>query len=268
MTYDKIIVLDTDFIFKMYNIRKDDTESLMDKIMNLQFDICCCHSRIVEEIRKNTNKGATTWLEDKIKNGKILEFSDRWILEKLNEELHNSTIIFYVRMLEVALNSIKDGTFKEIYTQTNKLDFNNVSLDIFLKAMEEDEKKHQVDFDLGEIKTLLLIQVLQFKYKAEITLFCSDDSKARNGVCSIPDVKCISVLSSFIRLFKEKIIDREDAIPYMTSYIDFLSQFNQSKFKIQDSSKRNIRVDCSLVLEGIFNDEFYELKNGMLRYKK
>ena len=69
-------------------------------------------------------------------------------------------------------------------------------------------------------------------------------------------------------MFKEKIIDREDAIPYMTSYIDFLSQFHQSKFKIQDSSKRNIRVDCSLVLEGIFNDEFYELKNGMLRYKK
>lgn len=51
MTYNKIITLDTDFISKMYDIKGKENERLLDKIMEIQCDMCCCHSRIVEEVK-------------------------------------------------------------------------------------------------------------------------------------------------------------------------------------------------------------------------
>ena len=42
---------------------------------------------------------------------------------------------------------------------------------------------------------------------------------------------------------------------------------NQKQFKIQDVDSRVVRVDCREVLDGIFNNKFVELKNGMLRYR-
>ena len=74
----------------------------------------------------------------------------------------------------------------------------------------------QVDCDtigegqnLGELKSYVLLQVLNIKHGAQIYVFCSDDKNARNGVVSIGGAKCISVLSSFVRLkmksdFQEK----------------------------------------------------------------
>ena len=51
-------------------------------------------------------------------------------------------------------------------------------------------------------------------------MFCSDDKNARNGVVSIGGARCISVLSSFVRLKKEIGFTKEDAVPYIDSYMN------------------------------------------------
>lgn len=64
------------------------------------------------------------------------------------------------------------------------------------KALDEGQ-------NLGELKTYVLFQMLYLKYGEKIYVFCSDDRNARNGIVSIGGARCISVLSSFLRLQKE-----------------------------------------------------------------
>ena len=260
-------MLDADFISKMYDIRSDINGALIEKVLDLPYDICCCHSRIVEEIRKNNKGGTIVWLDNKIKNNEIVEYTDKWILYELFNVLSNKAISYYVRLLESIFDNFKDGMFKEVYVGVRSLDYDNVDIDEFIETMNKDEEKIQTDYNLGEIKTFVLIHILQLKYNADIMIFCSDDNKARNSIVRMADVKCLSVLSSFLRLLKENKLKKEEAKPYVNSYLNLLNNVNQKQFKIQDVDSRVVRVDCREVLDGIFNNKFVELKNGMLRYR-
>ena len=136
--------------------------------------------------------------------------------------------------------------------------------------LNKDEKRAQLDYNLGELKTFILIAALQFIYSKDVYIFCSDDVKARKCIVSIGNVRCISVLSSFLRLVKEVDFEKDEAIPFINSYLDMLHKGNQKNFKIQDANDYNkiYKVECDKVLKGIFDNEFIELKNGMLRYRK
>ena len=122
--------------------------------------------------------------------------------------------------------------------------------------------------NLGELKTYVLLQALNMKFGKQIYVFCSDDKNARNGVISIGGARCISVLSSFIRLQKEIGFTREDADPYIKSYMKGCLGKNQRTFKVQDTSKerRMCKVPCEQVFEEMFTGKIEEMKTGNLKY--
>lgn len=106
------------------------------------------------------------------------------------------------------------------------------------------------------------------KLGEQIYVFCSDDKNARNGVVSIGGARCISVLSSFVRLKKEINFSREDAAPYIESYMKGCLGKEQTTFKVQDTSKekRICKIPCEKVFDEIFSGKIEEMKTGTLRY--
>lgn len=106
--------------------------------------------------------------------------------------------------------------------------------------------------------------MLNLKFGEQIYVFCSDDKNARNGVVSIGGARCISVLSSFVRLKKEISFTKEEAMPYIDSYMNKCLGKDQIAFKVQDISKekRMCRVPCTQVFDGKID----ELMTGNLKY--
>ncbi len=97
---------------------------------------------------------------------------------------------------------------------------------------------------LGEIKTYVLLQMLSLMLGEQIYVFCSDDRNARSGIVSIGGVRCISVLSAFIRLKKE-------------------CGFGQEEAKVL----RMCKVPCEQVMREIYEEKLEETRMGGLRYK-
>ena len=99
-------------------------------------------------------------------------------------------------------------------------------------------------------------------------MFCSDDKNARNGIVALGGASCISVLSSFIRLQKEINFKREEAEPYIKSYMRCCLGRDQTTFKVQDMSKekRMIKVPCEQVFDEMFKGKIGEMKTGNLKY--
>ena len=116
----------------------------------------------------------------------------------------------------------------------------------------------------------MLLQFLTLLNGDEIYVFCSDDKVARSGAISFSNVRCISVLSAFLRLKKELSWTIKDAEPYINSYLKLCFDHHQDTFKVQEPSSvlRVKKVVCRQVLEELFYDRFEDLKNGVLRYKK
>ena len=85
---------------------------------------------------------------------------------------------------------------------------------------------------------------------------------------NIDGVRCISVLSSFVRLKKEINFTKEDAKPYFNSYMMECLGKEQKTFKVQDISKekRLCRIPCEQVFDEIFDGKIDELMTGNLKY--
>ena len=56
-------------------------------------------------------------------------------------------------------------------------------------------------------------------------------------ICNMSGARCISVLSSFVRLKNEIGFSREDAEPYIQSYMSRCLGKDQKTFRVQDTSK-------------------------------
>lgn len=137
-----------------------------------------------------------------------------------------------------------------------------------MKQLQDDCDTIGEGQNLGELKSYVLLQVLNLKFGEQIYVFCSDDKNARNGVISIGGARCISVLSSFVRLKKEISFTKEDAMPYIDSYMNTCLGKDQTAFRVQDTSKerRMCRIPCEQVFEEIFDGKIDELITGNLKY--
>ena len=80
--------------------------------------------------------------------------------------------------------------------------------------------------------------------------------------------RCISVLSSFVRLKNEIGFSREDAEPYIQSYMSRCLGKDQKTFQIQDTSKekRMCKIPCKQVFNEMFAGKIEEMKTGNLMY--
>lgn len=143
-----------------------------------------------------------------------------------------------------------------------------VSREDFLKKLVLDCNAMGTGNNLGELKSYVLLQVLNIKFGQQVYIFCSDDKNARNGIVAMGEASCISVLSSFIRLKKEIDFNREDAEPYIRSYMNYCLGKDQTTFRIQDTSKekRMCKIPCEQVFDEMFAGKIDEMGTGNLKY--
>lgn len=264
----KYALLDTDFISKMHLIRKDDQHKLIDKVMEMPGYTFFCHEQIRKEILRHNIGGAPKWLEDRIDDNSICLYDDKKILEELSEMFGQLALTAYTQMMKKACDAYEQGYYDEKFVEISGLDCSNVTQSEFLEKLKSDSDSIGGGQNLGEIKTYVLLQTLNMKLGQQIYVFCSDDKNARNGVVSLGNVKCISVLSSFLRLQKETGFTREDAEPYIQSYMSTCLGKDQTTFRIQDTSKekRMCKVPCMQVFDEMFSGKIKELKTGSLKY--
>lgn len=261
MANEKYALLDTDFISKMHLIRKDDHNKLIDKIMAMPGYCFYCHKQIQVEIMRHNIAGAPEWFQSKIESKSICMYDDEMILDELSGVYGEWAISAYAGMLKTACDAYKDGYFEEKFVLVSQMDCRSISREDFLKQLQDDCDTIGEGQNLGELKSYVLLQVLNLKFGEQIYVFCSDDKNARNGVISIGGARCISVLSSFVRLKKEISFTKEDAMPYIDSYMNTCLGKDQTAFRVQDTSKerRMCRIPCEQVFEEIFDAGYYQV---------
>ncbi|MDD6069189.1 MAG: hypothetical protein PUC12_00025 [Clostridiales bacterium] len=270
MQKDKYALLDTDFISKMHIIQKDDENHLIDRIMELPRYQFCCHSQIRTELSRHNVSGSMEWLEEKISKGQIKCYSDEDIVDELKLIYGTpASLLLYANLLQKACQAYRAGYFEDNFKELQKIDYRNITKNEFFEALKVDCGNIGVSQNLGEIKTYVLLQMLSVMMGEQIYVFCSDDQNARSGIVSIGGVRCISVLSSFVRLKKECNFEWEVARDYIQSWLDFCIEHKQTTFKVQESAKtmRMCKVPCAQVMREIYEDKLEETITGYLRYK-
>lgn len=203
MEKTKYALLDTDFISKTHLIRKDDDNKLIDRIMQLPNYEFYCHMQVKTELFQHNVIEAPKLLDNQIECGKITCYDDRDILCKLAEIFSSGAVAVYRQMLMIACEAYGYGYFAKQFPKIAMLNCEDISLDSFLLLLIQECETLALDRNLGEIKSFLLLQFLNLTFGEQIYVFCSDDRNARNGVISICEARCVSVLSSFLRLKKK-----------------------------------------------------------------
>lgn len=268
MKIGKYALLDTDFISKTHFVRDEAGKSLSDFVVEMPGYCFFCHDQIIKELQRH-NQQAIGWLQRKIAQQEIQCYTDEKILDELVKIRGDFAYGTYALMLKDACNAFSGAYFDEHYQEIENFDFLKSTKQDFLEVLRKADDEVGKHNSLGEIKSYVLLQLLSLLKGEQIYVFCSDDKAARNGAISFENVRCISVLSVFLRLQKEISWTFAEAEPYINSYIQFCEEHNQQTFKVMEASAvtRMQRVPCKQALEEIFNDCFVELQNGFLKYR-
>lgn len=270
MPKEKYALLDTDFISKTHLIRKDDQNKMIDRIMEMQGYRFFCHEQVRTELARHNIGNSPAWLESRISDESVICVSDAKIIEELHAIYYDSAEAMYVNMLRNGCEAYEKGYFEDNFKRLQMLDYRSISKDSFIRNLKEDCDEIGAGKNLGELKSYVLLQMLRIKLGEQIYVFCSDDKNARNGIVSLGGARCISVLSAFLQMDKDGILQREDAEPYIQTYFEECRKHKQTTFKVYESSKhmRLCKVPCEQVIEEMYDGKLEMLKNGNLRYKQ
>ena len=204
----------------------------------------------------------------RLHSGRVSCYDDKRILNEPTGIFGDSAPAMYAQMLKTACEAYRIGYFTEQFPTVAKLDYATIDKDTFLKTLDQECNDLGADHNLGELKSYVLLQFLNLIMGQQIYVFCSDDRNARNGIVSIGGARCISVLTSFLRLKKESGFEREEAEPYIQSYLEFLKSSRQTTFRIQSGSRAGqiVKIPCCQVFDDLYSGKLVELKNGNLKY--
>ena len=250
---EKYALLDTDFVSKTYLIHKDEENKLIDRITEMPGYHFYCHEQIRTELQRHNIAGSPEWLEEKITSGVVCCISDEEIIDELKAIYSDSALVMYSNMLKSGCDAYRSGYFEEKFKQLQELDYLKITKEQFLKKLADDCGEIGPGNNLGELKSFVLLQMLSTKLGEHIYVFCSDDSNARNGIVSLGGARCISVLSSFLRLNIDANMTREEAQPYIESFLEETRRNKQTTFRVHDTSKemRYCRVPCEQVIDEV-----------------
>lgn len=261
----KYALLDTDFLYKSHLARNIDNHTLADFVMSFEDYEFFCHEMIREELtRHEVTPDPNPWVEEKIKDGRIKQYSDRDIVNELSKLYGMAATSMYLTLLKTSCDTFSAGFYEKYYGSMMSIG-NLEDADAFLSALNECDHIIPHHNGIGEIKTYVLIQMLQILHSNQVYVFCSDDFKARQSISSLTEhINCISILGVFHKLMK---MGHEKA--EMQAYYDRLSAFlkNQQKYKVWSSSgHQRIGVSIQLVFDEIYDGRFQLLRNGDLQY--
>lgn len=267
MEKQKIALLDTDFIFKTH-ISQSQTDHLIDKVLLLPGYDFYCHGQILIELDRHT-PDAHQWLQNKIQNQDIRCFTDEMILDGLEKIYGSACCNWYAQFLKEACDAFGSDHFANYYGPLQGLDYAKISKTEFLTELTAADNNVGRQNSLGEIKTYVLLQMLNLLNGEHIYMFCSDDQKARIGITQFNNVRCISVLSAFLKLKDEIGLTKDLAEPYRNSWLDFCTEHKQVTFRVlvANEKRKFCKVPCAQVLDDIYDDKFMALGDGYLKYK-
>ena len=265
----KYALLDTDFISKTHTVRIDDKHHLIDCIIAMQGYLFMCHEQTIKEL-KRYNSHAPVWIEEKIKENRIRKYTDNQILNEMSVLYGKTGPFIYTAFLKSACGAFGSTYFDEKYGELEDLDNFTVSLDDYLVKLRSIEAAISEGNNLGEIKSYVLLQWLNNQLENQLYYFCSDDKNARNGILALDgiNVKCITLVSSLLRIHNETGVGIIEMEPYIQAMLDYFNAHDRKTIRVIEATPegRFIRVDCKQVLREIFEDKFVELSNGFLKY--
>ena len=265
----KKALLDADFVIKSVIAKKDESNHLIDLLLEDQTFEFFCHEKILTEVAAHDVEGASEWLETKVKNGQITMVSDADMLNQLSSVYRQGASRKYRDFLKKSCDAFKTGYYESAFSAVEELPI-DVDDKLFLSELLKCDTAIGPHQSLGEKKSLILLQLFRELMPGQVYLFCSDDRGARAGVISFADdVKCLSLLSAFC-LLKENGVKQEDAEPYFKAYENHIKEkTNQTQFRvINQKGDTYLRVDCYQVFSEIYRDLFIDTDAGWLRYKK
>lgn len=267
MEIEKIALLDTDFLFKTY-ISCSNADHLIDKILTLPDYKFFCHEQIRCELSRHT-PDTLAWLVEKINTTAIICCSDGVILDNLEAVYGSSCCYAYRGYLQKAYESFGKNHYRQYYAPLDELDYAKISKQDFLKALDAADRAVGVQNSLGEIKTYVLIQMMQLVYGTHVYLFCSDDGNARRGAAQFDGISCISLISAFAFLKKEIGFTKELAEVYYDSWVSFCEKVSQHSYKVLEPTKNRKyrKISWEQLFQDLYADRFLLLRDGYLKYK-
>lgn len=275
MSTNKIALLDTDFTNKMYISKQDDEHRMIDQIVQIPGYRFACHAQIEVELDRH-GESALRWLQDKKATGGITVYSDVELLEKMFSTIGILGIVMYIDILEQSCEPFSAKFFQTYYQPLRDLRAEIFSgntthtVETVSQIVAECDEAVGTDNNLGEIKTYVLAQILEYMGEGSIFLFCSDDKGARRAVFELrnkPQVECVSALGAFYLLNRMFGMDRTALMGYFTSWMNLHLQHNQREFKVYDqTSARLIRVEGWKLLDDICAGLLFMRADGFLQY--
>ena len=263
----KYALLDTDFLYKSHIARNANNHTLADFVIDFPDYTFFCHETVKEELtRHQLYPDPNPWLDEKIRSGRIKQYSDRDIVDELSKLYGAGAISMYLVLLESGCNTFKAGFFENYYgSLRTRDDLENV--DAFIEALRVCDGSIPHQNGVGEKKTYVLIQMMEIIHNAQVYVFCSDDFKARQSMAGLTKpINCISILGVFHKLMRMG-HDKSEMEEYYNRLAAFLK--NQTEYKVWSSSgHQRIGIPVVRVLDDIYDGKFKLLKNGDLQYIK
>lgn len=263
----KCALLDTDFISKLHFTRKDDDNRFIDRVLELPGYQFACHEQIVVELgRYNTE--VIDWMRHRIDEGSIQQLSDKKLIEELSTTYGANATSMFLYYLNNACN-LFDSTFYDIsYASLEQK--KGLPIKEFIAEIENCDSSVGYDYNLGEIKTFLLQQVLCNREETEIYVFCSDDRKARVGLTYGGGIPGISALSSFYVLKERLGIEKAEAKIYFDSWMELHQKRNQTCFKVHKATKEQqlLKMDGYEIFDKIYDGKISIAVDGDLLLKE
>lgn len=269
MGQTRYAVLDTDFVSKA-NIIKSGNRVLADEVLEFQGYIFFCHQKMKQELGDHGSIAAQEWLETKISSGEICCYSDKQILDKMDECIPGYCFVYYRQFLKQGCDLFDSEFYFRYFQPLDALmETGKYSRDIFLSVLQSCESQIGHRKNYGEIKAFVLSQTLKLLYGSETYIFCSDDFDARQGFANGAQIPCISILSVFFKMWKLG-KDFEAVEPFFQSFVEWCSNHKNPQmfvkvWKFKNGSDKRERVTITSVLTDIYSGVYGVRKNGDLQ---
>lgn len=238
----KIACLDTDVIIKMTH----NESELLNLVVDI-FDKCYIHDYIYKEV--DWPEETVNILNKLIEKDKVNIINDEMLYNNLEIKR-----IFLDTLQQVC--DIFGIDYDEIYSDIEQFKSNDKK---FIKELKEADK--HIKYNLGEIRTLLMIILLREIKQDKINYFISDDRRARNAVIlkygkTLTEQKIygISLISS-IHLLKIEGYAK-------ARVLKVVENLQTKKNKIYYEKDRMDKMSNKQIINKLYANELSILKNG------
>lgn len=254
---DNISVFDADACIMMARPLSNGYSLLSDVIV--LFDRSYMHKTVYEEIKvtRTSVSDAKTHLQSLETQGLIEIIDDKWLLGILFDTMFGIEIAVCNRFIQSLNDNIDKMAEKEknklkiLYSSILNKNYNNRSE--LLNDLDTLEKTFPSGSSIGELKTSILVNILDFAGLEQINYFVSNDTKARKLLTdsSSGRINTSSAIGTFI-LLKNFRIPVDTAIKYFDKFSN-----KDGAFYVLDKNDNPILK----TYRQVFNDIYSETEN-------